>query len=140
MQALSSKVYWPKIYSGLAVTHFVSDFRAQRVSKCPLRIKTVFCDRQIGVIKRYAASLYRISTATKYSIILTCLDAVGKKQCEKRRKTRSFQCEKERKPFTFLKLTLSISIAYETYICVLLYTYNTTGPHPLNNFRLITLG
>jgi hypothetical protein len=33
---------------------------------------------------------------------VSCLDAVGKKPCEKRRKTRSFQCEKERKPCIFL--------------------------------------
>jgi hypothetical protein len=39
-------------------------------------------------------------------IILTCLDTVGKKPCEKRRKTRSFQCEKERKPGTFFNRTL----------------------------------
>jgi hypothetical protein len=56
--------------------------------------KTVFCNRQIGVYW----PLYGVIIPDNYGnevIILTCLDAVGKKPCEKRRKTRSFQCEKE---------------------------------------------
>jgi hypothetical protein len=50
------------------------------------------------VRRHYTEYLWQLSYYFK-----TCLDAVGKKPCEKRRKTRSFQCEKERKPCTFFQ-------------------------------------
>jgi hypothetical protein len=72
-------------------------YRNRRRIWCFCNRLTVFCIRKSGVIIPSQGVIIPNIYGDKV-VILTCLDAVGKKPCEKCRKTRSFQCEKELKP------------------------------------------
>jgi hypothetical protein len=60
----------------------------------------------LTVIRRHY-TIYLRQLGYKF-LINVCLDEVGKKPCEKRRKTRSFHCEKEGKPCTSFIRTLRL--------------------------------
>jgi hypothetical protein len=73
-----------------------------------------------------------VKKSTRFALktALTCLDAVEKKPCEKRRKTGSFHCEKERKPCTFFNRT--IRSGYDIHISSVQLLLQEFGPRNRN--------
>jgi hypothetical protein len=63
---------------------------------------------------------------------------VGKKPCEKRRKTRSFQCEKERKSCTFFNRTLR-SRYIKSLVCKMPNRSKLSAPSWISLFSRIPL-
>jgi hypothetical protein len=103
--ALFFSAFYTRIFSTESRTygHNIM-YRNRRRIRCLCNRLTVFCNRKPVFLTSHGVIIPDIYGS--YVINLTCLDAVGKKTWEKRRKTGSFQCENKRKMFTFFNQTL----------------------------------